>query len=306
MIRVSCFTCLGRGAPCTDKQCGRIAEVLPDVICKDCSKLTKAGRSPSNIVLCGQHPRPPTDEIINHLESWIPALNIRALTPNFSVNLTILDFNKTALPDRRILPPAPATAINTVTGHKSDLPPDAKIIRQSNDAAFCVMQTLRIHSTNVLTFYDSGANGNLICGEVADRSGLTVLDSRSAVVTVMGGGTVDTGFGLYSCMLGPDADGQYHELELQGIQRITKVYPRIDMTPLIQEASFRLPCQRWPTEIGGDEVKMLIGLKNSHLYPKQMFILPSGVAVYESLLVDIHGSRLWRTTAYGILSCSVS
>jgi hypothetical protein len=26
------------------------------------------------------------------------------LTSNFSVNLTILDFNKTALPDRRILP----------------------------------------------------------------------------------------------------------------------------------------------------------------------------------------------------------
>jgi hypothetical protein len=58
MIRVSCFTCLGRGAPCTDKQCGRIAEVLPDVICKDCSKLTKAGRSPSNIVL----PTPPTTD----------------------------------------------------------------------------------------------------------------------------------------------------------------------------------------------------------------------------------------------------
>jgi hypothetical protein len=45
-------------SPCTDKQCGRIAEVLPDVICKDCSKLTKAGRSPSNIVL----PTPPTTD----------------------------------------------------------------------------------------------------------------------------------------------------------------------------------------------------------------------------------------------------
>jgi hypothetical protein len=99
-----------------------------------------------------------------------------------------------------------------VTGHKSDLPLDARVIRQSNEAAFYVMQTLRIHSMNVLTFYDSSANGNLICGEVADKSGLTVLDSCPAVVTVMGGGTVDTGFGLYSCMLGPDADGQYHEL----------------------------------------------------------------------------------------------
>jgi hypothetical protein len=63
------------------------------------------------------------------------------------------------------------------------------------------------------------------------------------------------------------------------------------MALLIQEAFFRLPCQLWPLEIGGDEVKMLIGLKNLHLYPTQKFTLPSGVAVYKSLLVDIHGSR---------------
>jgi hypothetical protein len=150
------------------------------------------------------------------------------------------------------------------------------------------MQMLRIHSNNVLTFYDSGANGNLICGKVADDAGLTVLDTRPKVVTVMGGNMVDIGFGIYSCTLGPDVDGQYHELELQGIRQITKAYPLIDMVPLIQEASFRLPCQPWPQE----DVKMLIGLRNSHLYPRQKFILPSGVAMYESLLVDIHRSRL--------------
>jgi hypothetical protein len=122
--------------------------------------------------------------------------------------MTILDFNKTAALDCRVHTLTSATAITTVSGHKSEIPPEAEIIRPSTEAAFYVMQKPRIHSTNVLTFYDSGANGNLICGEVADYSGRTVLDPRPAVVTVMGGGTVDTRFGLYSCMLGPDADGQ--------------------------------------------------------------------------------------------------
>jgi hypothetical protein len=79
---------------------------------------------------------------------------------------------------------------------------------------------------------------------------------------------------------------------MQGITCITKAYRLIDLVPLIHEAAPVHPGQRWPSHIGGVEVKALIGMKNPHLYPRQKFVLPSRLAMFESLLVDIHGSRL--------------
>jgi hypothetical protein len=144
----------------------------------------------------------------------------------------------------------------------------------------------------VLTFYDSGANGNLIDGSLAESLGLTVLDDTPATVTVVGGGSISTKYGTYCCILGPDYSNQYHELELQGIESITKPYPPIDLSSLVAEASSFLPNQAWPTQIGGCDVQLLIGIKNTLLVPRVKFVLPNGLAIYESALTDVFGSRL--------------
>jgi hypothetical protein len=154
------------------------------------------------------------------------------------------------------------------------------------------MQTLQIGAAQVLTFYDSGANGNLIDGSLAEALGLTILDDTPATVTVVGGGSINTRYGTYCCILGPDSSNQYHELELQGIESITKPYPPIDLSSLVVEASSFLPNQAWPTQIGGCDVQLLIGIKNSLLVPKVKFVLPNGLAIYESALTDVFGSRL--------------
>jgi hypothetical protein len=168
----------------------------------------------------------------------------------------------------------------------------ARVVRQSADAAFYLMQTLQIGAAQVLTFYDSGANGNLIDGSLAESLGLTILDDTPATVTVVGGGSINTRYGTYCCILGPDSSNQYHELELQGIESITKPYPPIDLSSLVVEASSFLPNQAWPTQIGGCDVQLLIGIKNSLLVPKVKFVLPNGLAIYESALTDVFGSRL--------------
>jgi hypothetical protein len=62
------------------------------------------------------------------------------------------------------------------------------------------MQTLQLGAAQVLTFYDSGANGNLIDGNLAESLGLTVLDDT----VVGGGGSISTKYGTYGCILGPD------------------------------------------------------------------------------------------------------
>jgi hypothetical protein len=168
----------------------------------------------------------------------------------------------------------------------------ARVVRQSADAAFYLMQTLQIGAAQVLTFYASGANGNLIDGSLAESLGLTVLDDTPATVTVVGGGSISTKYGTYCCILGPDSSNQYHELELQGIESITKPYPPIDLSSLVVEASSFLPNQAWPTQIGGCDVQLLIGIKNTLLVPRVKFVLPNGLAIYESALIDVFGSRL--------------
>jgi hypothetical protein len=81
-------------------------------------------------------------------------------------------------------------AFNTLIGKTESLPQHAlsKVVRQSSDAAFYLMQMVQLRSAQVLTFYDSGANGNLVHGQLAESIGLHVLDSTPATVTVVGGG----------------------------------------------------------------------------------------------------------------------
>jgi hypothetical protein len=170
---------------------------------------------------------------------------------------------------------------------KQDYP---KIIKQSQEHAFYIMQTLAIGGEEVLTFYDSGSNGNLIEGALAEDLNFDVLDSRCVPVGVLGGGTVWTSYGLYSCVLGPDVEGNFHQMEMQGIDKITGSYPPVNLQPLWAEAKAALPGKRWPSNIGGDSVRMLIGIKSTRIFPKHILTLPNGLNVYESVFMDKYGS----------------
>jgi hypothetical protein len=120
-----------------------------------------------------------------------------------------------------------------------------------------------------------------------------VLDKNSVKVGVMGGGYVETNHGRYSCLLGPDADGQYHEVEMQGLDRITTDYPEIDLTRLWKEGDHAMgTTQRWPKKLGGGRVTMLIGIKSPHLLPRLIMTLPGGLQIYASKLTDKYGSNL--------------
>jgi hypothetical protein len=105
------------------------------------------------------------------------------------MEVLMLEFNKASLTSPELIPLNPANSFDTVTGHKTCVPSGATIVSQSKEVAFYVMQTLRMNSNDVLTFFDSGANGNLICGDVADAADFMVVDPGPAVITVMGGGS---------------------------------------------------------------------------------------------------------------------
>jgi hypothetical protein len=49
---------------------------------------------------------------------------------------------------------------------------------------------------------------------------------------------------------------------------------------------------RYPKTIGGDRVKLLIGIRSTALSPRLHCSLPNGLGVFISALLDIHGSNI--------------
>jgi len=155
---------------------------------------------------------------------------------------------------------------------------------------------LKFGNENVLTFFDSGANLNLISGELANNLNLQIISKKPSNLTVVGGSSVRTEYGTYRCCLGPSETGKYFELTCQGMDRVTSDFKQYDLTEIVQEFKINsipsLADEPTPPYIGGTDVRLLIGIKNTNLSPILIKILPSGVAVYRSPFVDIWGSRL--------------
>ena len=70
------------------------------------------------------------------------------------------------------------------------------IIPEIAEHAHYIMQILKIGSSQVLTFFDRGANVNLIDGELAISENLKRMSEKSSTLKVVGGGLVQTDYGI--------------------------------------------------------------------------------------------------------------
>jgi hypothetical protein len=89
MRHVACFTCLGRGALCTARSCGRFHDVPEELLCEDCFSTNEGDKPVPIVLLCGLacHRKPQGDTLATALESWIPRLNLG--TENIRLRLSI-------------------------------------------------------------------------------------------------------------------------------------------------------------------------------------------------------------------------
>jgi hypothetical protein len=141
------------------------------------------------------------------------------------------------------------------------------------------MQQLNIGGEDVLTFFDTGANVNLVEGPLAEKVGFTVLDNRCVSIGVAGGSRIWSEYGQYACVLGPDCNRQFHHIECQGLERITSFVPEFDLSEVANEAAVTFVDGHrlfYPKTVGGDRVKLLIGIKSTALVPKLHYSLPNG------------------------------
>jgi hypothetical protein len=183
---------------------------------------------------------------------------------------------------------------DTIGGKVRPLHQKDPVIKTSPETPCYVMQTLSISGIDVLMFYDSGANNNLVNNRVAVEAGFRLLSRNTIRFGVAGGGTVDSDCGQYAAILGPDRNGDYHDVECQGVDTITGVFPHFDLIPLHEMAVRHLPgyAPNLPPVIGGgDEVKLLIGIRSTQLAPKLVLTLPGGLCVYRSVFTDVWRSK---------------
>jgi hypothetical protein len=301
--RGACWTCLDKNRLCIGGGCSRIEEVPAELICVECAKSARPGMAPLNVLFCGlaDHPKPSADELRKSVEAWIPNLSIQALGAVLRAHITFLTgFNTTM----HITPPNPSrsspqttnpggTIYDTSTGKPRTVTAKDTINRTSTDTAFYAMQTLRIRNQDVLVFYDSGSNGHLVDGATAESLKLDVLNTENVPVGGLGDKITWSNYGMYSIILGPDIDGECHELELQGLQTITDKIPDVNLTKLWREAKTVYKDSRpLPAKVGGTPVHILLGLKSTRLSPKLTHTMPSGLGIYESRFYDIYQSNV--------------
>lgn len=309
--RKLCFTCMGPWTKCP-KKCSQVKNIPKELICRECKgKAIKLKKSPFNILVCSRddHSKPLYKDIVKSFKSWFPDFNVKN-DVKLSANVLIASFMPSChkcgqedvcacnMPTKSSLvdPYAKVPIIDTETGNDI-IVSDEDIIREVNEATCFVMQWLMIRGKEFLTFYDRGASQHLINGKMAEETNLKVINSRPSSLNVVGGGSVSTEYGLYRLGLGRTQEGKVHDIVCQGISSITSVFPKYDLQEINEELwnmepKPAIPQEAMPLEIGGSEVHLLLGLKDTELEPKLLFSLPNGLGVYRSKLKDKFGSTL--------------
>ena len=105
----------------------------------------------------------------------------------------------------------PAPSINSETGEVVEIP-SKLIIPEVSEHSCYLMQTIKIGGSDVLVFFDRGANIHIIDGSLAEKEGLQQVSSSPTSLTVVGGDKVKSDHGTYRFNLGPGDNAEYHEI----------------------------------------------------------------------------------------------
>ena len=303
-----CYTCLKPKVNCNSKRCSNEANVPDNLKCPDCASwATKQGLAAFNILFCKNkdhvNSRPAFSILKKEMEKYIGKFGTAIVDSSikFAVNYTFqansVVPNSVNMTDwnQEILNSNPAPTINSETGIR--VPTNSKtIIPEIQEHSCYLMQTVRIGNSDVLVFFDTGANIHLIDGELAVREKLQQISCKPTSLSVVGGEKIKTNYGTYRFNLGPGTDDEYHEITCSGIDSVTANFGKYDIAEICKEYRDHAEPEEThtplPPSVGGAKVQLLLGIKNTNLDPVLVKRLPSGIAVYRSPFKDIYGSRI--------------
>ena len=274
------------------------------LLCQGCIGFANyKGWIPFNVLLCRKpkhaETRGPYNEVHNQVERYMGKLTPGIDENSLKYAVNFLHQVYSVIPNTVTDQGKPQTehelnpVIHTQTGQTKGYN-EVVIIPEITEHAAYLMQTIKIGNSEILVFFDRGANVNLISGELAETEGLTKSSLKPTRLTVVGGNSIRTQYGQYKFCLGPTNNDEYHEISCQGIENVTGPFKRYDLSDLNREFKNSLDENPGllPEYSAGGEVKLLLGIRNTYLDPTLIKILPSGVGVYQSPFKDIWGSRI--------------
>ena len=269
-----CYACLLPKDVCVTKKCKFEAKVPETLKCQGCAPWARSKElAPFSILFCRnkEHAqlRAPFPEMKKDLEKYIGKLGTTVVDSSikFSANYAYQAFSLSP-GDVNVLGWAqedfkdkPAPSINSETGKIVEVVPEL-IIPEVSEHSCYLMQTIRIGGSDVLVFFDRGANIHIIDGSLAEKEGLQQVSSSSTSLTVVGGDKVVSDHGTFRFNLGPGDNDEFHEIVCVGLSDVTAGFGSYDLSEISRE--YRDQCEPeqkdviLPMKVGGSKVQLLL------------------------------------------------
>ena len=144
-------------------------------------------------------------------------------------------------------------------------------IPESSEQPVYLMQVMKLGEVKCLVMFDTGANTNVINGNLVEMLDFQVIDRVPTTIKGVGDSKVNAEFGTYKLNLGPTPDGKFHEIIAHGTSRVTSQLPKIDLTEVnkeVKELGIVPESTKLPKKVGGAPVRLLIGIRNIPAFPK--------------------------------------
>lgn len=197
--------------------------------------------------------------------------------------------------DKDDVPPNLSFFFNAALYQLDALPDDHCVVgpdeeRDILDPTIFMLQYVEHEGNKLLLFYDSGCGGaalskasSAILGSTVVRKGPTLLNTAGGNQTMIPGG--DERFKLRS-----EETGKLVNITGLRIDELTTPFPTWDLATAWSDIAKEIegiggaPCTipKLPDQIGGTPVDLMLGIRYIRLFPKLLFFLPSGLAVYKS------------------------
>ena len=278
--------------------CGYKGEIAKSLVCQPCA----LNKTDTNVLMCSDH-KNDSKQVRKELVKFLPGFEettsiqifmMGTYAPNAPIVLKTAEHTAPTTFKVRENKDAFNLTEGTLVPQQDIL---HKIHNETKHNPMYLLQTLSFAGTPVLTLYDTGASGECIKVEVAEKCKLAIVDPTPQYICVATGSVVPTGGCIYKAVIGPDTNGHYHSITMTGMNRITENIPNYDLTEMIKDLqtnqmSTPLSKEKLPLNAGGDEVGMIIGIKQSRLIPNLELVLPNGLQVWRSKMKDIYDSDL--------------
>ncbi|XP_066933763.1 uncharacterized protein [Clytia hemisphaerica] len=163
----------------------------------------------------------------------------------------------------------------------------------SDDEGIYLLQNVVINHKVFTIFFDSGCSDFIVKHSAIKKLGTNVTQESSEITSIGGVGTsTQTTRGTYNVQI-PMMNGQLASLRGVCMDQITSTFPRYPLTEVFQQI-----CKTYSKDpstlpkpsahVGGD-VHLMLGIKYNRYYPKLIYQLPSGLAIYQSVFRNSDG-----------------